>query len=96
MSAEERAKVEAMARRETHYLPYICSLELPQSRHGAFQHISGPCDLLGTVRNIPKGDLLQRVTASVQTINAIANGLRPDLFQIIADWMQLKTLQLRA
>ncbi|KAK1732490.1 hypothetical protein QTG54_004661 [Skeletonema marinoi] len=86
MSTEERAKVEATARKETYFLPYVCYLQV--SNFKSYQSMHGNTDMMETVQNISKEDLLQRVTASVQTINVIANGLRPDLFKIIADCMK--------
>eukprot|EP00985_Skeletonema_marinoi_P033569 scaffold41628_cov248-Skeletonema_marinoi.AAC.1 len=86
MSTEERAKVEATARKETYFLPYVCYLQV--SNFKSYQSMHGNTDMMETVQNISKEDLLQRVTAPVQTINVIANGLRPDLFKIIADCMK--------
>ena len=86
MITEERAKVEATARKERYFLPYVCNLQV--SNYTSYHSMSGNTDMMETVQNISKEDLLQRVTASVQTINVIANGLRPDLFKIIADCMK--------
>lgn len=86
MCPNERRKADATARREKYFLPYTCTT--PDI--STFQTMSCNGDMMEKIQESmqSKADLLKRITHYVQTINVIANGLRPDLFEIIAEFMK--------
>lgn len=87
MSDRERTGTDAAtARREKYFIPYTCMTP----GFSTYETMSCDGDMMKKIENVceSKAVLLKRINDSVQTINVVANGLRPDLFQIIAESMK--------